>query len=127
MSMNRLLERTPVPTLWTSNAARETCPTVLRRMTFALELRPPPCRTRARIWSRELTRHGIEATEEDVGSLAREFDVAPGLTSGAVAAASLCGGNLGCGAPGCAQPVPGGLGAESLPRGRPLPRDSTPP
>ena len=92
--MNRLLERTPVPTLWTSNAARETCSTVLRRMTFALELRPPPCRTRARIWSRELERHGIEATEEDAGSLAREFDVAPGLASGAVAAASLCGGDL---------------------------------
>ena len=92
--MNRLLERAPVPTLWTSNAARETCPTVLRRMTFALELRPPPCRTRARIWSRELARHGIEATEEDAGSLAREFEVAPGLASGAVAAASLCGGDL---------------------------------
>ena len=92
--MNRLLEGTPVPTLWTSNSARNTCPTVLRRMTFALELRSPPCRTRARIWSRELERHGIEATEEDAGSLAREFEVAPGLASGAVAAASLCGGDL---------------------------------
>ena len=92
--MNRLLERAPVPTLWTSNSARETCPTVLRRMTFALELRPPPCRTRARIWSRELERRDIEATEEDAGSLAREFDVAPGLASGAVAAANLCGGDL---------------------------------
>ena len=30
--MNRLLEQTAVPTLWTSNTARETCPTVLRRM-----------------------------------------------------------------------------------------------
>ena len=92
--MNRLLERTPVPTMWTSNAARETCSTVLRRMTFALELRPPPCRTRARIWSRELARHGVEATEEDAGSLAWEFQVAPGLASGAVAAARLCGGDL---------------------------------
>ena len=92
--LNRLLEGASVPILWTSNSARETCPTVLRRMTYALELRPPPCRTRARIWSRELERHDIEATEEDAGSLAREFDVAPGLASGAVAAASLCGGDL---------------------------------
>ena len=92
--MNRLLEGAPVPTLWTSNSARQTCPTVLRRMTFALELRPPPCRTLSRIWSRELARHGIEATEEDAVSLAREFEVAPGLASGAVAAASLCGGDL---------------------------------
>ena len=92
--LNRLLERTPVPTLWTSNSARETCPTVLRRMTFALELRRPTSRTRARIWERELARHGIEATEEEARSLAREFEVAPGVASGAIAAATLCGGDL---------------------------------
>ena len=92
--LNRLLERTPAPTLWTSNSARETCPTVLRRMTLVLELRRPTCRTRARIWSRELSRHGIEATEENARSLAREFDEAPGVASGAIAAASLCGGDL---------------------------------
>ena len=92
--MNRLLEGAPVPTLWTSNSARQTCPTVLRRMTFAFELRPPPFPVRARIWRRELERHGIEATEEDAAALAREFDVAPGLASGAVAAAGLCGGDL---------------------------------
>ncbi len=92
--LNRLLERATVPTLWTSNSARETCPAVLRRMTFALELRRPTRRTRARIWNRELERHGIGATEEDGKSLAKEFDVAPGVASGAISAASLCGGDL---------------------------------
>ena len=92
--LNRLLERTPVPTLWTSNSARETCHTVLRRMTFALELRQPPSQVRARIWKRELARHDIKATEEDTRSLAKEFDVTPGVASGAIAAASLCGGDL---------------------------------
>ena len=33
--MNRLLEETPVPVLWTSNAARGTSPVLLRRMMFA--------------------------------------------------------------------------------------------
>ena len=92
--LNRLLERTPVPTLWTSNSARETCHTVLRRMTFALELRQPPSQVRARIWKRELARHDIKATEEDTRSLAKEFDVTPGVASSAIAAASLCGGDL---------------------------------
>ena len=86
--------RTPVPTLWTSNAARETCHTVLRRMTFALELRKPPSQVRARIWGRELARHSIKATKKDAYSLAKEFDVTPGIASGAIAAASLCGGDL---------------------------------
>ena len=80
--MNRLLERAPVPTLWTSNSARETCPTILRRMTFALELRQPTPRVRARIWRRELARHGIEATEENTRSLARISRSPPGWPPG---------------------------------------------
>ena len=94
MFLNRLLERTPVPTLWTSNSAWATCDTVLRRMTFALELRKPPSQVRARIWKRELARRDIKATEQDARSLAKEFDVTPGVASGAIAAASLCGGDL---------------------------------
>ena len=92
--LHRILEGTPVPTLWTSNSARETCETVLRRMTFTLELRKPPCRVRARIWERDLARNGIKATEEDTRSLAKEFDVTPGVVASAIAGASLCGGDL---------------------------------
>ena len=87
--MNRLLEQTGVPTLWTSNAARQTCPTVLRRMMFALELRQPSPRVRARIWARQLARHGIEAGGEEADSLAREYDVTPGVAAGVTAAARL--------------------------------------
>ena len=92
--LHRILERTPVPTLWTSNATREICQTVLRRMIFTLELRKPPCRVRERIWGRELARHNIKATEEDTRSLAKEFDLTPGVASSAIAGASLCGGDL---------------------------------
>ena len=92
--LHRILERAPVPTLWTSNSARETCETVLRRMTFTLELRKPPCRVRERIWKRELARRDIKATEQDVRSLAKEFDVTPGVASSAIVGASLCGGDL---------------------------------
>ena len=92
--MNRLLEETPVPILWTSNAARQTSQVLLRRMMFALELRKPPPKVRARIWARHLARHGIESTEEDANALAREFDVAPGVASGVTAAARLGGGTI---------------------------------
>ena len=92
--MNRLLEETPVPILWTSNAARQTSQVLLRRMMFALELRKPPPKVRARIWARHLARHGIESTEEDAKALAREFDVTPGVASGVTAAARLGGGTI---------------------------------
>ena len=87
--MNRLLEQTAVPTLWATNSARQTCPTVLRRMMFALELRQPSPRIRTRIWIRQLDRHGIPSREADVQALAREFDVTPGVAAGATAAARL--------------------------------------
>ena len=87
--MNRLLERNAVPTLWTTNSARQTCPTMLRRMMFALELRQPPPQVRARVWARQLGSHGIEASSEETNSLAREYDVSPGVAAGATAAARL--------------------------------------
>ena len=87
--MNRLLEETAVPTLWTSNSACQTSPAVLRRMMYALELRQPSPRVRARIWSRQLDRQGIPSAQDDAQALAREFDVTPGVAAGATAAARL--------------------------------------
>ena len=92
--MNRLLEETPSPTLWTTNIADSINPAILRRMMFALEMRQPPPRIRSRIWSRQLSRHGIDATEEDAAALAREFDATPGVAAGATAAADLAGGDF---------------------------------
>ncbi|MDE0193077.1 MAG: AAA family ATPase [Gammaproteobacteria bacterium] len=87
--LNRLLEETPSPTLWTTNIARSINPAILRRMMFALEMRQPPPRIRSRIWSRQLSRHGIDATEEDAAALAHEFDATPGVAAGATAAADI--------------------------------------
>ena len=69
--MHRLLEAAPTPTLWTMNSTRAVSETILRRMMFALELRRPTPRVRARIWARELARRGIEAPSEDVLCLVR--------------------------------------------------------
>ena len=92
--MNRLLEDTPAPTLWTTNVAGSINPAILRRMMFALEMRLPPPRIRSRIWARQLSRHGIEASEDDTRALSQEFDATPGVAAGAIAAADLAGGDF---------------------------------
>lgn len=92
--MHRLLEQTPVPTLWTVNDVRAISESILRRMMFAVELRRPTVQVRARIWARQLAHHGIESRKEDACALATEFDVTPGVASGATAAAQLSGGGL---------------------------------
>ncbi len=92
--MHRLLERAPAPTLWTMNNARSVSRALLRRMMFALELRPPTAAVRARIWTRQLEHHGIKAGPDEADALAREFAAAPGVTAGAVAAARIGGGGI---------------------------------
>ena len=92
--MHRLLERAPAPTLWTMNDARSVSRALLRRMMFALELRPPTAAVRARIWTRQLERHGIEAGPDEAHALAREFAATPGVAAGAVAAARIGGGGI---------------------------------
>lgn len=92
--MNRLLEAAPTPTLWTTNGAEHTCPTVLRRMMYAIELRQPPPKVRARVWQRQLRQHGIDADAAAARALAAEFDASPGVAAGATAAARLAGGDL---------------------------------
>ena len=92
--MNRLLERAPAPTLWTMNDARPVSRALLRRMMFALELRPPTAAVRARIWARQLEHHGIEAGPDEADALAREFAATPGVAAGATAAARIGGGGI---------------------------------
>ncbi|MDE0050463.1 MAG: AAA family ATPase [Rhodospirillales bacterium] len=91
---HRLLERAPAPTLWAMNDARSVSQTLLRRMMFALELRPPTATVRARIWSRQLEHHGIEAGPDEAHALAREFVATPGVAAGATAAARIGGGGI---------------------------------
>ena len=92
--MHRLLEQAPAPTLWTMNNAAGVSPAILRRMMFALELRPPTARVRTRIWTRQLERHGIEARPHEAQALATEFEATPGVAAGATAAARLGGGDI---------------------------------
>ena len=92
--MHRLLEQAPAPTLWTMNDARSVSPAILRRMMFALELRPPTTRVRAQVWARQLDRYSIQVGQDDVQALATEFSAAPGVAAGATAAARLAGGDI---------------------------------
>ena len=92
--MHRLLERAPAPTLWAMNDPRAVSQTVLRRMMFALELRPPTTAVRARIWVRQLDHHGIEAEPDEAHALAREFSATPGVAAGDTAAARISGGGI---------------------------------
>ena len=92
--MHRLLERAPAPTLWVLNDASAVSKALLRRMMFALELRPPTAAVREQVWKRQLAHHGIETGPDEAHALAREFAATPGVAAGATAAAGIAGGGI---------------------------------
>lgn len=87
--MNRLLEKNPVPTIWTANSLAEMDPAFLRRFTLAIEFPPLSVRQRRAAWSR-LAGDALTAPELDELSVTHEGT--PGTFKTALAAASLAGG-----------------------------------
>jgi SpoVK/Ycf46/Vps4 family AAA+-type ATPase len=62
---HRLLEETPVPTIWIANRAEQIDAATLRRFLVAMELRTPPRQVRARMIKRRLTRTPVDDTWVD--------------------------------------------------------------
>lgn len=91
--VNRLLEANNVPVIWTCNSVGEMDPAVLRRMTLVIEMRQPDATTRERIWTRVVTREGLELPEGAVARLSRSWAMAaPAVVASAARAAHLAGG-----------------------------------
>ncbi len=91
--LNRLLESNRAPLLWTANSARLFDPSLLRRMSLAIELRVPPARIRERVWRRQLALQGLDGAAQLSARLADELPVAGGIISSAVRTAKLTGGD----------------------------------
>lgn len=92
--MHRLFEETRVPTLWTVNDPSAFGPSVLRRMTYAIEMKVPPARVRERVWQRLIAREQMQIPAEEIRRLAEDFDASPAVAAGAVRSARLTSGGF---------------------------------
>ena len=92
--MHRLFEETRVPTLWTVNDPSALGPSVLRRMTYAIEMKVPPAKVRERVWQRILAREQVQVPAEEIRRLAEDFDAPPAVAAGAVRSARLTSGGF---------------------------------
>ena len=91
---HRLLERTPIPVLWTTNDVSGFGDAVLRRMTYVMEMRIPPVRVRDRLWRHALDQAEISADASEVRQLAGDFVAAPAIMASATKAAQLAKGGV---------------------------------
>jgi transitional endoplasmic reticulum ATPase len=92
--IHRVLECTPCPTIWVMNEIDGIETSVLRRMTYALEVRTPTRRVRERLWREMLDRHAIPATESDIRHLSISLRSPPAIAATAVRSARLSGGSI---------------------------------
>lgn len=82
--LNRLLEKNPVPILWTSNNISDIDSAILRRMILAFELKSPPTAQRRRIIGRMAKRIGVKLSTEEVAALAEKLDATPAIMENAL-------------------------------------------
>lgn len=84
---NDLLEQNAVPTVWVTNNVSGIDPAYLRRFAYAVELKRPGARQRAKVLSRHLGKSRL--AENDVDAIARRFEASPAQLGQAVAVARL--------------------------------------
>ena len=91
--LNRMLERAPVPVLWTCNATDWMDQATLRRMTLVVRLPVPDAARRTAIWTRVLDREALALPSGTAAALAARWPVSAGVAAGSARAARLaCGG-----------------------------------
>lgn len=88
--LNRILETTPVPIIWTCNHLHIMEPSILRRMTMSIKFDIPPSAARKKIWEYENKRQELGLDDETMSTLSEIYDVVPSVikTVTAIAKAS---------------------------------------
>lgn len=87
--INRIIETTPVPIIWTTNRLFELGSAVLRRMTYNIGFEVPPSSARKKIWKGYTDKYGVDLSDQIIDELAMNYDIAPALINNAVRIAKL--------------------------------------
>lgn len=87
--INRIIETTPVPIIWTTNDLFSLGAAVLRRMTYNIGFEIPGRAARKTIWEGYAKKHGVELDEKVIDELASNYDIVPALIGNAVKIAKM--------------------------------------
>lgn len=90
--LNKILEETPVPVIWTTNNIFDVDPAFLRRMSYAIEFEKLSDETRLNIWNKVLKKNKFKVKKSKVEELNKAYDISPSIISNAVQMTKLTGG-----------------------------------
>ncbi|MHA1575493.1 MAG: AAA family ATPase [Alphaproteobacteria bacterium] len=91
---NRILEKNPLPVLWTTNDMNTMDPAYLRRFTYALELKDFSEKTYIKMVKNISKKHKFEIKHREATKLVQKHKIVPSIINNAISTTKLIGGNL---------------------------------
>lgn len=82
--LNKLLDETTIPVIWTTNNIYDVDPAFLRRMTYCIEFEKLTENMRLNIWNRVLKKNQFEINPDKIVDLNKNYDIPPSLIANAV-------------------------------------------
>ena len=90
--LNKILEETPVPVIWTTNNIEDVDPAFLRRMTYAIEFEKLTDDVRLNIWNKILKKNNLKVQQSKIEELNKTYDISPSIIANAVQTTKMIGG-----------------------------------
>lgn len=91
--LNKILETTSVPVIWTTNNIYDVDPAFLRRMTYAIEFEKLSEENRLDIWKKVLKKNNLKVKKSKLEELNKTYDIPPSLIANAVQSTKMIDGN----------------------------------
>lgn len=82
--INRIIETTEIPIIWTTNALQVLGQPVLRRMVYNIHFKVPPEEARLKMWQKYCTDYKVKADEAALTDVAKTYTVPPAVIKNAV-------------------------------------------
>lgn len=91
--LNRLLENSLVPVIWTTNDIEYVDSAFLRRMTYTIEFKKLTNKMRFDIWDKELKKNNLKINKPIVEKLSKTYDISPSIITNAIQTTKMIGGD----------------------------------
>lgn len=75
--INRIIETTPIPIIWTTNDIENLGQAILRRMDYSIEFTVPNSKARKIIWKKYIKDFGLKFNKQEIDFLSYNFDIIP--------------------------------------------------
>ena len=87
--LNQIIEKTPVPIIWTTNNILDVDPAVLRRMTYTIEFEKLSENARLNIWVKAVRKNKLKVDKQKLIELNKNYDIPPSLITSAIESTKL--------------------------------------